>query len=113
MLFFYSNSELVRLLSDFKSWSIILYFVFNSFCKWSICLLCLTDDVRTSSSNLDLKIVNSLSNISLMLLCRFFTMFSLKLSLSISMGFFVGVTRLIDTSGMLFVLGVSEYFKGV
>ena len=50
MLFFYSNSELVRLLSDFKSWSIILSFVFNSFWKWSI-LLYLSDDVCTGASH--------------------------------------------------------------
>ena len=80
MLFFDSNSELVRLLSDFKNWSFILPFVFNSFYKWSIFLLCLTDDVCTSSSHLDLEMVNSLSNISLMLFRRFCRMFPLKLS---------------------------------
>ena len=63
---------------------------------------------------------------------RFFWMFSLKLSIFIcsycvivsmyfseefvfefSMVFFVGVMRPIVKSGMLFVLGVSESFKGV
>ena len=78
MLFFDSNWELFRLLSDFKSWSISL--VFNSFCMWSIFLLYLTNDVCTTSSHLDLKMVNSLSNISLMLFRRFCRMFSLKLS---------------------------------
>ena len=80
----------------------------------------------------DLKMVNSLSNISLMLFRRFCRMFSLKLSTLIfsycviaskffseelvhafSTVFFVGVKRPIVKPRMLFALIVSEPFKSV
>ena len=131
MLFYHSNSELVRLISDFTSWSIILSFVFNSFCKWSICLLYLTDNVCANSSHWDFKMIKFavkyffivikqiLQNIffktfEFFILCHSgYVFFSEEFVSAFSMVFFAGFTRPIVKSEMFFVFDISESFKGV
>ena len=80
ILLFDTNSELIRLLSVLKARQLVSYsFLIHFATHFRICLLYLTDDLSASFSHLDLKVVNSLPNISLMLLPRFCGMFSLKL----------------------------------
>ena len=78
MLSFNSISELIIFPNVVNNWFIMLFFDSNSFCKFSF-LLYLVYCFSVNFSHLDLKVLNSLSNVFLLLWWRFYHMLFLKL----------------------------------